>query len=156
VGTAGEGVPQFLPPLDGHARDQRVRLQTGTARRQPLPESGETAGGDGADRGISSSETRATRNPAGVRGVSRVPETSTAAQALVAEAPAGGQRRADGTRQWRSRGVQRPQGAQRWLGVRSQDGAARARATGPRQAGGARPGDVGEAPRAPEPPALCR
>ena len=132
--TSGEGVPQFLQPLDGNATDQRALLQTVTDLRQQLQESGETAGVYVADSGIYCSANMTTLNQAGVRWVSRVPETSTEAQALVAETPEGRQRSADGTRQWWSRVVQRPQGAERWIVVRSKEGEAQARATLQRQA----------------------
>ncbi len=86
--------------------------------------------------------------------MSRVPETSSEAQALVAETTADRQHSADGTRQWWSRVVERPQGAERWIVVRSPEGGGPG--TGHRAApGGARPGDRGEALVAFGQSALC-
>lgn len=132
--TSGDGVPQFLQPLNGNASDKRALLQTVTALRQQLQERGETAGVYVAVSGLYSSQNMTTLNQAGVRWVSRVPETSSEAQALVAETTADWQHSADGTRHWWSRVVERPQGAERWIVVRSKEGEARARATVQRQA----------------------
>ena len=77
-------------------------------------------------------------NAAGVQWVSRVPETSTAAQAIVQErleTLEGWQSSADGTRHWWSREQRElPQGPERWIVVRTQEGEERARATVQRQA----------------------
>jgi transposase len=86
--TSGEGVPQFLQPLDGNASDKRVLLEAVTALTQQLKESGERPSVYVADSGLYSTENMTTLNQAGVRWVSRVPETSTAAQALAAESHA--------------------------------------------------------------------
>jgi transposase len=81
--------------------------------------------------------------------VSRVPETSTAAQAMVqerlefspetsnetSEEMEGWQRSPDGTRHWWSRAqLDLPQGPERWIVVRTREGEERARATVQRQA----------------------
>jgi hypothetical protein len=75
---------------------------------------------------------------AGVQWVSRVPETSTAAQAIVQErleTLEGWQNSPDGTRHWWSREQpDLPQGPERWIVVRTQEGEDRARATVQRQA----------------------
>jgi transposase len=77
-------------------------------------------------------------NTAGVQWVSRVPETSTAAQTIVQErlaTPAAWQSSADGTRHWWSRTVtDLAQGAERWIVVRTQEGVERACTTVLRQA----------------------
>jgi transposase len=77
-------------------------------------------------------------NAAGVRWVSRVPETSTAAQDLVQErldTLDDWQSSPDGTRHWWSREVpDLAQGPERWIVVRTQEGEERARATAERQA----------------------
>jgi transposase len=54
--TSGEGVPQFLQPLDGNASDKRVLLDAVQALTQQLRESGETPGVYVADSGLSSAE----------------------------------------------------------------------------------------------------
>jgi transposase len=136
--TSGEGVPQFLQPLDGNASDKRALLEAVQALTQQLQESGETPGVYVADSGLYSTENMTQLNAAEVQWVSRVPETSTAAQAIVQEqleTPKAWQHSADGTRHWWSR--QPPdlaQGAERWIVVRTREGEERARATVQRQA----------------------
>jgi transposase len=136
--TSGEGVPQFLQPLDGNASDKRALLEAVTALTQRLQDSGESPGVYVADSGLYSTENMTQLNTAGVRWVSRVPETSTAAQAIVQErlaTPDTWQHSADGTQRWWSRTVaDLAQGAERWIVVRTQDGEERARATVQRQA----------------------
>jgi transposase len=136
--TSGEGVPQFLQPLDGTASDKRALLEAVQALTQHLQESGETPGVYVADSGLYSAENMTRLNAAGVRWVSRVPETSTAAQAIVQErldTRDTWQSSPDGQRHWWSRELaQLPQGAERWLAVRTQEGEERARATVQRQA----------------------
>jgi len=116
--TSGEGVPQFLQPLDGNASDKRALLVAVQALTKQLHAGGETPW------------------------VSRVPETATAAQAIVqerldslAEAPAAWRSNAEGTQHWWSR--QQPdlaQGPERWIVVRTHEGEERAHATVQRQA----------------------
>jgi transposase len=148
--TSGEGVPQFLQPLDGNASDKRALLAAVTELTQQLQESGEAPGVYVADSGLYSAENMARLNQAGVQWVSRVPETSTAAQAIVQErlarldssdtagtvgVPDAWQSSSDGTRHWWSR--QQPalaQGPERWIVARTQEGEERARATLQRQA----------------------
>jgi transposase len=77
--TSGEGVPQFLHPLDGNASDKRALLEAVTALTHHLQDSGEQPGVYVADSGLYSTENMTQLNAAGVRWVSRVPETSTAA-----------------------------------------------------------------------------
>ena len=50
--TSGEGIPQFLQPLDGNASDKRVLLEAVQALTQQLTESGETPGIYMADSGL--------------------------------------------------------------------------------------------------------
>jgi len=136
--TSGEGVPQFLQPLDGNASDKRTLLEAVQGLTQQLQMSGETPGVYVADSGLYSAETMTQLITAGVQWVSRVPETSTAAQALVQERLAtleGWHSSADGTRHWWSRELRElPQGPARWSVVRTQEGEERARATVQRQA----------------------
>lgn len=136
--TSGEGVPQFLQPLDGNASDKRALLEAVQRLTQQLRESAETPGVYVADSGLYSAENMSRLNAAGVQWVSRVPETSTAAQAVVQErleTLEGWQSSADGTCHWWSR--EQPdlaQGRERWIVVRTQEGEERARATVQRQA----------------------
>jgi transposase len=136
--TSGEGVPQFLQPLDGNASDKRALLTAVSALRQQLQQSGETPGVYVADSGLYSAENMAQLNRAGVQWVSRVPETSTAAQGIVQErlqTADGWQSNVDGTRHWWSRlQPDLPQGLERWVVVRTSQGEQRARATLQRQA----------------------
>jgi transposase len=80
-------------------------------------------------------------NAAGVQWVSRVPETSTAAQTIVQERlettedTQAWEHTADGTRQWWSRlQPALPHGPERWIVVRTQEGEERARMSVQRQA----------------------
>ncbi len=105
--TSGEGVPQFLQPLDGNASDKRALLEAVPVLTQQLQQSGETAGVYVADSGLYSAEHMTQLNQAGVQWVSRVPETSTAAQEIVqqrlepqAAADDGWHSSADGARHW--------------------------------------------------------
>jgi transposase len=130
--TSGEGVPQFLQPLDGNASDKRALLAAVQALTKQLHESGETPGVYVADSGLYSAENVMQLNAAGVRWVSRVPETSTAAQGMVQERLASledWRHSPDGTRHWWSRRLS----DERWIVVRTQEGEERARATVERQ-----------------------
>jgi transposase len=132
--TSGEGVPQFLKPLNGNASDKASLLQVVGDLTRHLRESGETAGVYVADSGIYSEANLRTLNAAAVAWVSRVPETSAVAQAVVREEPASWQQSDDGQLSWWSRTQDLPQGRERWLIVRSREGEQRARATLQRQA----------------------
>jgi transposase len=136
--TSGEGVPQFVQPLDGNPSATRVLLQAVSALTRQLQQSGETPGVSVADSGFDSAAKMTQLNRAGVQWVSRVPETSTPAHAIVQERlpPADGwQSSADGTRHWGSRPPpDLPQGSDRWVVVRTREGEQRARATLQRQA----------------------
>jgi len=133
--TSGEGIPQFLQPRDGNASDKRALLEAVTALTQHLRESGETPGVYVADSGLYSAENMTQLNHASVQWVSRVPETSSAAQAIVQErlessieTAEAWQHSADGARQWWSRELRElAQGQERWIVVRTRDGEERAR-----------------------------
>lgn len=127
--TSSEGVPQFLQLLDGNASDKRSLLEAVTALTRQLQESGETPGVYVADSGLYSEANMTALNAAGVAWVSRVPETSSVAQATVREEPTAWQQSPDAQRSWWGRTLDLPQGRERWLVVRSRDGEQRARAT---------------------------
>src|SRR5258708_7923398 len=132
--TSGEGVPHFLKPLNGNASDKGSLLQVVGDLTRQLRESGETAGVYVADSGLYSEANLRTLNEAGVAWVSRVPETSAVAQAVVREEPVSWQHSEEGQLSWWSRIQELPQGRERWLVVRSREGEQRARATLQRQA----------------------
>ncbi len=120
------------------ASDTRALLEAVQALTRQLQEGGESPGVYVADSGLYSAENMTQLNAAGVRWVSRVPETSTAAQRTVEERLEtldAWQGSADGARHWRSR--KQPnlaQGPERWIVVRTQEGEERAQATVQRQA----------------------
>ena len=87
-----------------------------------------------ADSGLYSEANLHALNAAGVAWVSRAPETSRMAQAVVREEPSTWQESDDGQLSWWSRTHDLPQGRERWLMVRSREGEQRARVTLQRQA----------------------
>jgi transposase len=132
--TSSEGIPQFLHPLDGNASDKVSLLQAVMELTRQLQASGETAGVYVADSGLYSEANMRALTAAEVAWVSRVPETSSAAQALVREEPPAWQQSEDEQLSWWGRTLELPQGQERWLVVRSRAGEQRARATLQRQA----------------------
>lgn len=132
--TSGEGVPQFLRPLDGQASDKRSLLDAVLTLTEQFKASGEALGVYVADSGLYSGQNMTTLNTAGVPWASRVPETMTEAQVIVREEPAAWQTTTQGTRHWWSRVVDLPHGRERWIVVRSDEGVERARATVQRHA----------------------
>jgi transposase len=140
--TSGEGIPQFLQPLDGNASDKQALLEAVSALTQRLQERGEAAGVYVADSGLYSAENMTQLHQASVQWVSRVPETSTTAQAMVQERLETAretadtwQHSADGRRAcWSRQQPDLAQGPERWIVVRTQEGEERARATAQRQA----------------------
>lgn len=127
--TSGEGIPQFLQPLDGHASDKVALPQVILELTRQLRASGETAGVYVADGGLYSEANMRALNEAEVAWVSRVPETSSLAQAVVRDEPVVWQHSDDAQVAWWSRTLELPQGGERWLVVRSREGEQRARAT---------------------------
>jgi transposase len=132
--TSGEGVPLFLQPLDGNASDKASLLGAVTDCTAHLAATHEEPGVFIADSSLYSQANITTLNSAGVQWVSRVPETSTAAQQAVQSEPTSWQTDEAGTRHWWSQVVDLPQGRERWLIVRTDAGIATARATLHRQA----------------------
>jgi transposase len=132
--TSGEGVPHFLKPLNGNASDKASLPQVVRELTRHLRESGETTGVYVADSALYSEGNLRTLNAADVAWVSRVPETSGAAQAVVRAEPPAWHESDDGQLSWWSRTHDLPHGRERWLVVRSREGEQRARATLQRQA----------------------
>ena len=131
--TSGEGIPQFLQPLDGNASDKTTLLHVITELTRQLHASGEAPGVYGADSGLYSEANRRQWQEAGVQWVSRVPETANRAQAVVRAEPAAWQHSDDAQLSWWGGILELPQGQERWLVVRSREGEQRARATLQRQ-----------------------
>ena len=131
--TSEEGIPQFLQPLDGNASDKTSLLHVITELTRQLHASGEAPGVYVADSGLYSEANMRQLQEAGVQWVSRVPETSSRAQAVVREEPTAWQHSDDAHLSWWGRVVELPQGQERWLVVRSREGEQRARATLQRQ-----------------------
>jgi transposase len=132
--TTDEGIPQFLQPLDGNASDKTSLPQVVMALTQQLRASGEPPGVYAADSGLYCEANMHALNEAGVAWISRVPETSSLAQAMVREEPATWQHSDDDQLQWWARTLDLPQGQERWVVARSREGEQRARATLQRQA----------------------
>ncbi len=131
--TSQDGVPQFLKPLDGSASDKVALPQVVIELTRQLRASGDTAGVYVADSGLYSEANMRALGEAGVAWVSRVPETSAVAQAIVREEPATWQHSDEQQLSWWGRTLELPQGQERWLVVRSAEGEQRARATLQRQ-----------------------
>jgi transposase len=132
--TSGDGVPHFLKPLDGNASDKTTLPQVVMDLADQLRASGEAVGVYVADSGLYSEANMRVLNEAAISWVSRVPETSRVAQALVREEPSAWQQSEDEQVSWWGRTLELPQGPERWLVVRSRAGEQRARATLQRQA----------------------
>lgn len=86
-----------------------------------------------ADSGLYSEANMRALGEAGVTWISRVPETSRQAQAMVREEPAVWQHSDDGQLFWWRQTVELPQGPERWVVVRSIEGEQRARMSLQRQ-----------------------
>jgi transposase len=133
--TSGEGVPHYVRPLNGNASHKEELPRVVMELTRQLRESGEEpAGLYVADSGLYSEPNMRALQAAAVRWVSRVPETSTMARALIRDEPARWEQTADDQVHWWARLVDTPHGQERWLVVRSREGEQRARATLQRQA----------------------
>ncbi len=129
--TSGEGVPLFLRPLNGNASDKQALAEAVKSLTRQLKKANEAPGVYIADSGVYSTENMTGFNAENthVDWVSRVPETMSAAKAMVMETPEVWQSNELGTRQWWSRVVLLPQGPERWIVVRTKEGIERARKT---------------------------
>lgn len=139
LATTQDGdLPVFMRPLDGNASDKVSLAETVTMLLTQFREAGEEAPAlYVADSGVYSTANMTVFNAAGIRWISRVPETSAVANAAVAQAvetdAAAWQATNDPAVRWISRVLTLPQGAERWLVVSTQTGEARARASLSRQ-----------------------
>jgi transposase len=132
--TSGEGIPQFLQPLDGNASDKVALVQAIQQFHAQVQQSDEEAGVYVADSGVYSEANITALNQTGVRWISRVPETILLAQASVQQQSERWQSMRSGTVSWWSQIHDLPQGRERWLIVRTTEGEERALATLQRQA----------------------
>ena len=126
-------VPLFLQPLDGNSSDTISLLAAVMAIQKPLREANAEPGLYVADSGVYSESNMRPLNEAGVTWVSRVPETSQEAKAVVQEGSDQVQTTEDGSMQCYSRVMTLPQGTERWLIVRTQASQQRAQASVQRQ-----------------------
>jgi len=127
--TRAGDVPLFCQALDGNASDKVSLVATVEALAQQLRADLEEAPIFVADSGVYSAENVARLSAAGVRWISRVPETSTEARAALEVADGGWQQ--EGTLFWA--GVPQAPAGERWVVVRTTHGEQRARATLQRQ-----------------------
>jgi len=133
--TRAGDVPLFCQALDGHASDKVSLVAAVEALAEQLRTEDEAAAPIFvADSGLYSAENVTRLTAAGVRWISRVPDTSTAARAALAVADDAWQQ--DGALCWAS-APHAPAG-ERWVVVRTIQGEERARATLARQVEAAR------------------
>jgi transposase len=134
LATTHDGdVPLFLQPLDGNSSDKVSLLAAITTIQAQLREANAEPGVYVADSGVYSEANMRYLNEAGVKWVSRVPETSQEAKAVLQEGSEQWQTAGDGSMQWYNRVMTLPQGTERWLIVRTQASQQRAQANLQRQ-----------------------
>jgi transposase len=136
LATTQEGdVPLFLRPLDGNSSDKVTLASAVEALHEQLRTPENEPSFFVADSGIYSEANMRRFNEAQIRWISRVPETSTEAKAMVETATESTewQGSEDGQIHWLTRTISLPQGQERWVVVRTQQGEARAQATLKRQ-----------------------
>jgi transposase len=131
--TRAGDVPLFCRALDGNASDKLSLVAAVETLAEQLNTEDAEAPIFVADSGLYSADNVARLSAAGVRWISRVPDTSTAARAALAVADDAWQQ--DGTLSWAA--AQAPAG-ERWVVVRTTAGEERARATLQRQVEAAR------------------
>lgn len=134
LATTHDGdVPLFLQPLDGNSSDKVSLPAAVIAIVAQLREAGEEASVFVADNGVYSEANMRGLNQAGVKWISRVSETSTEAKTVLREGSEEWQHGEDGTVHWFTREMTLPQGAERWVVVRTAAAQQRAHATLQRQ-----------------------
>src|SRR6266704_2825420 len=134
LATTHDGdVPLFLQPLDGNSSDKISLIAAVIAIQKQLREASGEPGIYVADSGIYSEANMRQLNKAGVKWVSRVPETSKEAKAVLQAGSEQWQTAEDGSMQWYSRVMTLPQGTERWLIVRTQASQQRAQLSLQRQ-----------------------
>jgi transposase len=134
LATTHDGdVPLFLQPLDGNSSDKVSLLAAMSTIQAQLREANAEPGIYVADSGVYSEANMRYLHEAGVKWVSRVPETSQEAKAVVQEGSDQWQTTEDGSMQWYSRVMNLPQGTERWLIVCTQASQQRAQVSFQRQ-----------------------
>jgi transposase len=132
--TRAGDVPLFCQALDGNARDKISLVAVVEALAEQLRTDDEEAPIFVADSGLSSAENVARLSRAGVRWISRVPDTSAQAKAALAATDTAWQQ--EGDLSW-APAPPAPAG-ERWVVVRTTQGEEQARATLARQVEAAR------------------
>ena len=136
LATTQEGdVPLFLRPLDGNSSDKVTLASAVEALHEQLHTPESEPSFFVADSGIYSEANMRRFNEAKIRWISRVPETSTEAKAVVETAVDRTEWHdsEDGQIHWFTHIMTLPQGQERWVVVRTEQGEARAQATLKRQ-----------------------
>jgi transposase len=134
LATTHDGdVPLFLQPLDGNSSDKVSLLAAITTIQAQLREANGEPGVYVADSGVYSESNMRQLNEAGIKWVSRVPETSQEAKAVLQEGSEQWQTAENGSMQWYSRVMSLAQGTERWLIVRTQASQQRAQVSLQRQ-----------------------
>ena len=136
LATTQEGdVPLFLQPLDGNSSDKVTLASAVEALHEQLQAPESDPSFFVADSGVYSEANMRRFNEAKIRWISRVPETSTQAKAVVETAAnrTEWQDSEDGQTHWFTHTMTLPQGQERWVVVRTEQGEARAQATLKRQ-----------------------
>jgi transposase len=134
--TSHEGdVPLFLRPLDGNSSDKVTPASAVEALHEQLQAPESEPSFFVADSGVYSEANIRRFNDAKILWISRVPETSKEAKAVLETASerAEWQDSEDGQRHWFTRTMSLPQGQERWVVVRMSQAEARAQATLKRQ-----------------------
>ncbi len=126
-------VPMFLQPLDGNSSDKVSLIGLVSAIQAQLREADAEPSVYVADNGIYSEPNMRQLNAAGVRWVSRVSETGTAAKTVLQEGSEVWHTSEDGSTHWYSRVMTLPQGTERWVSVRTDASHQRAQMTLQRQ-----------------------
>jgi transposase len=136
LATTQEGdVPLFLRPLDGNSSDKVTLASAVEALHEQLQTPESDPSFFVADSGIYSEANMRRLNEAKIRWISRVPETSTEAKAVLEMASESIEWHdsEDGQTSWFTRTMSLPQGQERWVIVRTRQGDARTQATFKRQ-----------------------
>lgn len=134
LATTHEGdIPAFMQPLDGNSSDKASLLEAVRAIQRQLQATEGQAGIYVADNGIYSESNLRQLNQAGVKWISRVSETLSAAKTVLEEGSQDWQHAEDGSLHWFSRQMSLPQGEERWVMVYTQASVERVRQTMQRQ-----------------------
>jgi transposase len=136
LATTQEGdVPLFLQPLDGNSSDKVTLATAVEALHEQLQAPDSDPSFFVADSGVYSEANMRRFNEAKIRWISRVPETSIEAKAVVEAATESAEWHdsEDGQSHWLTRTMSLPQGEERWIVVRTEQGEARAQTTLKRQ-----------------------